>query len=128
MTVVDASLMVEALTDGTGTAAEALLGAPNLIAPAHLDAEVGHALRSLVRGNVLQAHEANSCLDDLARSRIRRVGLTPLLHRAFELRDYATFYDSLYLALAELHLATLLTVDATLSKVPGVRCSVEVVE
>lgn len=128
MIVVDASTIVEALTNGTGTAAEALLDSAVLIAPAHLDAEVGHALRGLVRANVLQAGEAIACLDDLALSRILRVDLAPLLGRAFELRDHVSFNDALYLALAELYETTLLTADAKLARVPGARCPVELVE
>ncbi|MGH6897644.1 MAG: PIN domain-containing protein [Geminicoccaceae bacterium] len=47
--------------------------------------------------------------------------------RAFELRDNATIYDALYLALAEVLEAPLLTRDRRLARVPGVAARVEVV-
>ena len=49
----------------------------------------------------------------------------PLLDRAFELRA-ETFYDGLYLALAEAADASLLTRDARLGRVIGHRATVEV--
>ena len=125
--VVDASLVVEALTIPQGPAGETLGRVEFAISPAHLDAEVGHALRGLVRGGLVDAGEAEQCLEDVALSRITRFPLPPLLHRAFALRDNVTFYDALYLALAELQDITLLTTDAKFARVPALRCSVEVV-
>jgi predicted nucleic acid-binding protein len=59
-------------------------------------------------------------------SPIMRFPHTRLLSRALELRDNATAYDALYLALAETLEAPLLTRDTALAKVPGVRVAVEV--
>jgi predicted nucleic acid-binding protein len=50
-----------------------------------------------------------------------------MLARAFELRDNATIYDALYLALAEALDARLLTLDRALTRVPGVRAEVQLV-
>jgi predicted nucleic acid-binding protein len=47
--------------------------------------------------------------------------------RAFALRDNVTVYDALYLVLAEALGATLVTRDAALAAVPGVRARVQVV-
>jgi predicted nucleic acid-binding protein len=59
--------------------------------------------------------------------RIERHSHLPLVQRAFELRDNATIYDALYLTLAEILGATLLTRDAGLARVPGVSAAVEVI-
>ena len=47
----------------------------------------------------------------------------PLLPRMVELAGNATAYDAAYLALAERLSISLLTGDAKLTGVPGVRCS-----
>ena len=44
-----------------------------------------------------------------------------------ELRDNLSAYDASYVALAELLDCNLLTADARLSGVPGVRCAITVV-
>jgi predicted nucleic acid-binding protein len=49
------------------------------------------------------------------------------VQRAFELCDNATVYDALYLTLAEILGATLLTRDVGLARVPGVSAAVEVI-
>lgn len=46
--------------------------------------------------------------------------------RAWELRDNATPYDAVYVALAELLGCPLLTGDQRLARAPGIRCPVEV--
>ena len=127
MIVVDASLVVEALTVPRSPAGDALQGADGATSPAHIDAEIGHALRGLVRGGLLDPAEAQECLGDVAASGIIRFPLTALLHRAFDLRENMTFYDALYVALAELHDLTLVTTDSKFARVPSLRCAVEVV-
>jgi predicted nucleic acid-binding protein len=52
----------------------------------------------------------------------------PLLHRAWELRDNVREWDAFYVALAEALNGTLLTLDRRLSRAPGVRCPVEVID
>lgn len=51
----------------------------------------------------------------------------PLGERAWQLRDRLSFYDALYVALAELLGVPLLTADARLSRAHGLRCQVELV-
>lgn len=51
----------------------------------------------------------------------------PLGELAWRWRHNVTFYDGLYLALAVVLDAPLLTADPRLSRVPGVPCTVEVV-
>lgn len=95
-----------------------------LVAPHLLDAEVGHALRAHVRSGLLDAGDAVVAVDDLAEMRIERVGHGGLLHRAWALRENVSFYDALYIALAERLDMPLVTFDARLATAPGHRAEV----
>ena len=125
VSVVDTSAVVRALVEG-GVLLHRL-GAPGeaFAAPAHLDAEVGHALRSLVRGGKITGDQGSGCIDDLQRLVVLRVPLPALVERAWALRDNATFYDALYVSLAEMLGANLVTSDAKFLGIPGLRCTVE---
>ncbi len=129
MIVVDASIVVLALGDDgpEGDVTRQRLHAERIVAPELLDVEVVSAWRR---------HEAEGRLDpkraELARSnlrsfRVERVSHRLLMNRAWELRANATVYDAVYVALAELLAATLVTADGKLAKAPGIRCEVEVV-
>ena len=48
------------------------------------------------------------------------------MDRAWELRDNVTVYDAVYVALAELLDAPLVTADSRLAKAPGIGCRIEV--
>jgi predicted nucleic acid-binding protein len=50
-----------------------------------------------------------------------------LIDRAWELRDDVSFYDGLYVALAEALDAPLVTLDGTLSRASGLRTEVELI-
>ena len=92
-----------------------------------MDAEVAHVVRRHVLRGELAAAAAEAALADLVTMRIERYSHLPLVQRAFELRDNATIYDALYLILAEVLGAKLLTRDAGLARVPGVSAAVEVI-
>ena len=96
-------------------------------APHLIDAEVGHLLRRHTLVGTLSAARARVALEDFLTLPIERFPYTALLPRAFELRDNATIYDALYLSLAEVLEAPLLTRDRRLARVPGVAARVEVV-
>jgi predicted nucleic acid-binding protein len=68
---------------------------------------------------------ARDALVDLADLPLRRAGHRGLLARAWELRENVSFYDALYIALAER--LDLLTLDARLSRAPGARTEIVVV-
>ena len=129
MPVLDASVLVVYLTGGelAGAAREALLDdqragwAPHLV-----DAEVGHALRRTVAAGELSGRAARAALDDLADLPIHRAGHRGLLARAWELRSNLTFYDGLYVALAERLGLPLVTLDARMAGAPGIRARVDV--
>jgi predicted nucleic acid-binding protein len=129
LNVVDASVLVEFLTGGEHKeAAERAIGRERWVwAPALVDAEVGSALRRLVRAKKFGPRKATAVLDSLFQMRLQRVPHAALVGRAWQLRDNVTFYDALYVALAEAARAPLLTLDARLAKVPKLRTEVELV-
>jgi predicted nucleic acid-binding protein len=102
-----------------------LAGGDALFAPAHLDAEVVSALRGLSRSRPTLGAAVPAALDHLAGFPIRRMGLAPLLHRMWELRDNVTAYDAAYVALAERLGSPLLTCDSKLAAASGPRCRFE---
>jgi predicted nucleic acid-binding protein len=128
--VVDASVLVDLLLDRgeerAGSVSALVAGRP-IAAPHLVDAEVGHALRRAVLRGILPSSTASAALDDLGLLELERYPHTALMPRAFALRDNATIYDALYLALAETLRTRLLTRDRALAGVPGIDAQVEVV-
>jgi predicted nucleic acid-binding protein len=102
-------------------------GDASLAAPYLIDAEVGHLLRRHALLGRVSAERARIALDDYVALPVDRYAHLALLPRAFALRDNATIYDALYLALAEALKATLLTRDRRLAWIPGAGAHVEVV-
>lgn len=129
MNVVDASVLVEYLSGGEFVeAARGAIGRERWVwAPALVDAEVGNALRRQVRAKVLTARKAYAALDDLLEMRLQRVEHRFLVERAWQLRDNVSFYDGLYVALAEGMGAPLLTFDKKLTRASGLRTEVELI-
>lgn len=125
MIVVDASVMVEALIGGD-VAVDRLAAGEPLAVPHLLEAEVGSALRSQVMAGGMAADVAKGALDDLAEMWLLRYEHDLLFDRAWELRHNLSFYDGLYVALAEWHDVPLVTVDVRLANAPGVKAAVEV--
>lgn len=128
MAVVDASVVVEFLAEGQGGEAAGLRlgqrGEP-LWAPHLIDAEVGHALRRSVRVGELSAAAGEDALWELDELPLRRISHEPLLAHAWELRERVSFYDGLYVALAEVLEEPLVTFDARLARA-GLRVEIEV--
>ncbi len=128
MPVVDASVLVELLSDGEYAdvanerldAEEFALWAPHLI-----DAEVGHALRRWVRLGKLSADAAGRALWEVDELPLERVEHELLIHVAWGLRDNFSFYDGLYVALALMLDEPLLTFDSRLART-GIDVPVEV--
>jgi predicted nucleic acid-binding protein len=131
MTVVDASVVVTTLIRGeyADWAEEQLSAAGagrSLWAPHLIDAEVGHALRRRVAARKLRDDHASAALSKLIRLPLRRVAHTDLLDRAWDLRHNLSFYDGLYVALAERLQMPLLTLDGRLAKAAVASTQVEV--
>ncbi len=128
MIVLDASAVLELLlnTEGGSQVSDRIADpAESLHAPHLLSVEVAQVLRRYVASRSISAELAVAALDDLAALDIDRYEHEPLLPRVWELRDNATAYDAVYLALAEVLDAPLLTFDARLAAAPGHTASVE---
>ena len=97
-------------------------------APHLIDAEVGHVLRRAVVRRELGPEAAQGALFDLARFPLRRAAHVGLLDRAWALRENVSFYDALYVALAERLDEPLLTLDARLASAHGVLAEVVVID
>jgi predicted nucleic acid-binding protein len=127
MPVVDASVIVEFVAYGErrDSAEKRLREDDNVLwAPHLLDAEVGQALRRAVRHEALDPGTAAAALWHLDELPLRRVSHEVLVHYAWELRENVSFYDGLYVALAEILDEPLVTFDARLARA-GVSARVE---
>jgi predicted nucleic acid-binding protein len=128
MLVVDASCLFEVMTDGprAEVLAETLAGDADHAAPHGVDVEVfGVIRRELLRG-ALDQTAASQAVRRLQDWPGRRFGHRPLLARAWELRDSVRGWDAMYVALAELLGAVLVTTDARLAAAHGPRCRFDV--
>lgn len=128
MIVIDSSALVIAVADTTerGERVRSRL-AEGAIAPHLIDAEVGQGLRGLVLRGLLDAMTAVRSLRAAERLVLDRFPHPPLRPRSWELRANVSFYDGLYVALAEKAGVPLLTADVKLGGAPGVRCTLELV-
>lgn len=112
--VVDASAIVELLC-GTelAEAVQRRLSDEQLLAPAHIDAEVLSALGRLQRAGRLTEAEVAERLELLADAPLERRPLAPLLFGAWERRHNLRLVDALYVELAvQLGNARLITTDS----------------
>ena len=128
MPVVDASVLVELLSDGRhADVADERLNSEDhtLWAPHLIDAEIGHALRRSVLLGEVSAEAAGRALWEVDAIPVERVEHEHLMHVAWGLRDNFSFYDGLYIALALMLDEPLLTFDARLSR-SGVDLPIEV--
>jgi predicted nucleic acid-binding protein len=122
--VIDASVVVTVLADAEHAPwAEAQLssggGDRSLWVPHLIDAEVGQVLRREVAVGRLGEGRAEAALLDLMRMPLRRIDHVGLIHRAWELRHNFSFYDGLYVALAEGLDVPLVTLDRRLARAAG---------
>ncbi len=129
MNVCDASLLGDALLVGGetgGTALQRLAATRSWHAPELIGAELTSVARRLVRAGLVEATVAAGALDRFQRMDLTLHPWAPYQARTWQLRDNATPYDAWYLALAERLDVPLVTADAKLADLPGVRCAVEV--
>lgn len=116
--MVDASAMVDYLVDtplAAGVAAR--IEDAEIHVPAHFDAEVLSALGRLHRGGDLSELEVEERVALTAQSPFRRHLLAPLLEGAWEMHHNARLVDALYIQLANLLDATILTTDSGMAAI-----------
>ncbi len=129
--VIDASAVLELVlrtVPGERVAARALRVDEQLYAPHLLDVEVAQALRRLAALKEITAERGREALADFSSLLIERLGHQELLPRVWELRVSLTAYDAVYVALAEVLEARLLTCDGKLARAHGHHALIELIE
>jgi predicted nucleic acid-binding protein len=122
--VLDASAVLELLlgtpagVEVRGHIADAALA---LHVPHLLDVEVAQVLRRYVRDAQLHPDEAAEAIRDLRDLDLTRHPHEPLLDRVWTLRHNFSAYDAVYVALAEVLDASLVTSDRRLAHAPGLK-------
>jgi predicted nucleic acid-binding protein len=128
--VLDASAAIEWLLQSpAGIKIEKRLfpSSESLHAPDLLDVEVAQVLRRYVREKIIDAERGQQALDDLADLPLSRYPHDFLIPRVWELRTTLTAYDAVYVTLAELLDAPLLTCDRKIASATGHSANVEVI-
>jgi predicted nucleic acid-binding protein len=92
-----------------------------------LDIEVAQVIRRYAAGGEIDGERGRAVLTDLADLPLRRYPHDFLLSRVWELRNNLTAYDAVYVALAEVLDASLLTRDRRLAAATGHHAKVELV-
>lgn len=131
MIVIDASLLVNALTDDglLGERAWAALAAdPHWGAPPHLHIEVASAIRGRWLGGKLTDERADAAMATLNRLAIDQAPWLELAPRVWELRRNLTPYDAAYVALAESRDCHLVTADQKLLNRTARECPVDIID
>ena len=122
MIVLDASAAIEWLFQSpVGRKIDRRMFGPSesLYAPHLIDVEVAQVLRGYVRDKTITAQRGQEALEDLRDLPLSRYPHDFLIPRIWELRATLTAYDAVYVALAELLGAPLLTCDSKIASAPG---------
>ncbi|MEO8716569.1 MAG: type II toxin-antitoxin system VapC family toxin [Acetobacteraceae bacterium] len=130
MIVVDASALLEALlrTPAAQAVEKWLLNPQHTLhAPHLLDVEVAQVIRRYAAKGEIDSERGRTALADLADFPFHRYPHDFLLPRVWELRDNLTAYDAVYVALAEVLDAPLLTRDQRLATAAGHHARIELV-
>jgi predicted nucleic acid-binding protein len=129
--VLDASAAIEWLIKSpAGTKVDRrLLSFPPVTwhVPHLLDVEIAQVLRRYVREKMMTASRGEEALQDLHDLPLNRYPHDILMPRVWELRAVLTAYDAVYVALAELLGAPLITCDRKIALASGHRATVEVI-
>jgi predicted nucleic acid-binding protein len=128
--VVDASVVVEVILRMPAAAAlQRRLFEPGLTlyAPHLLDIEVAQAVRRGAANRYIDPERGREALADLADFPLHRYPHLFLLQQVWDLRNNLSAYDAVYVALAKLLDAPLLTRDRRLANAAGHHTRIEVV-
>ena len=128
MLVVDASVLAPVvLEDGDdGDRMRARLRGERVVAPDLAKLEAASVIRRVLASGAVDQARADQAVADLVDLPVLVFPTSPLLQRAWALRDNITMYDACYVALAEALACPLLTSDARLARAPGLQCAVEI--
>lgn len=99
----------------------------SLHAPHLLDLEVAQVLRRYVREKLITAQRGREALEDLGDLQLNRYPHEFLIPRVWDLPTTLTAYDAVYVALAELLDAALVTCDRRIASASGHSANVEVI-
>lgn len=127
MIIVDASTLANALTDDGSVGMVSrfeLARDAHWAAPQHLLVETFSAIRGRHLGGKVSASRCRDALGALGSAAIEMVSTQALLPRMWELRSNVSGYDAAYVAAAESLDCPLLTSDARLARVSGLRCEI----
>lgn len=128
MIVIDGSALAIAVADTTARGEQIRMRLNGgAVAPHLVDAEVGQAIRGLVLRGLLDPSDAERSLYAAEQLVGDRYPHPPLRPRVWQLRDNVSFYDGLYVALAEAVGLPLLTADAKLRSAHGPQCLIDLV-
>ena len=130
MIVVDASALLEALlrTPAAAAVEERLCDVGDTLHAPHLiDIEVAQVLRCYAAAGQIEPGRCREALSDLSDFPLHRCPYDVLLPRVWELRHNLTAYDAVYVALAEVLDAPLLTRDRRLAASAGHHAQVDLV-
>lgn len=129
--VIDASALIFAVSSQAPAAStlRRRLATEATHAPHLIDAELGSVLRRHVLAGRLSPAAARKLLDEAANLVSMRYATSARLRgAAWELRDNLTFYDALYVALAQALELRLVTADARLARAPRLPCAAELID
>jgi len=127
--VLDASAAIEWLLQSpAGLRIDKRISSPSqsLHAPHLLDVEVAQVLRRYVRDKTMTEQRGQEALEDFSDLHLHRYSHDFLLPRVWVLRATLTAYDAVYVALAEILDAPLLTCDSRIASAPGHHATIEV--
>ena len=130
MIVLDASAAIELLLQspaGVKIEKRIFSRSETLHAPHLLDVEVAQVLRRFVRDKMITVQRGQDALEDLGDLPLNRYPHEFLIPRVWEIRATLSAYDAVYVALAELLDAPLLTCDGKIASSKGHYANVEVV-
>jgi predicted nucleic acid-binding protein len=124
--VPDASALVALLVDGgqDGRWATRALAGVELLAPHLLPVEVANVLRRLELQGAVTADQSAQAHGDLLDLDVDLWPYDVVADRAWELRRNLSTYDAVYVAVAELAGARLITLDRRIERAPRLRCEV----
>jgi predicted nucleic acid-binding protein len=128
--VLDASAAIELLLrTPTGNRVERLIFSTgeSLHAPHLIDLEVAQVLRRYTIADRIRSARGTEALQDLADMSLIRHHHTSFLPRVWQLRENLTAYDAVYVALAELLEARLLTCDGRMTRAGNHRARIELI-